>query len=200
MANQIIELELHTICGGQLCVNVLHFRGDTAQTDMFQLAKDAVINFLTDDPGGLFEASEYMFGMAASCFLSLVSARTVGSSPGPRYPKVVPEADFPGGQSGELYSQSVACNLKLVTASGPDLTGRIFYPGVPEDALVRNRWTTAYQGIIAEVRDSLLTGITIDAVNFNPVVYSETINGAEDVSNIMLVPNPATQRRRVSPV
>jgi len=200
MAVQILEIEMHTICAGQLAVNVLHFRRDEAMTDLFQIAKDAVDLILAGGGSGSFNAESYMEAMSENCFLSLVSAKVVGGTPGPRYPKIVAESAFPGQQVGEVYSQTVACNLKLITASGPDLTGRIFYPGVPEDALVRNRFTDAYAAIIGQLRSDIMAGFAVIGPNWLPVVYSLTVLGAEDVTNIMLVPNPATQRRRVSPI
>lgn len=199
MTQRILELELHTICGGQLCVNVLHFMGDTTEVDMFKLAKDMVNAIDTPTGSTTFTANEYMSPLSGACFLSALVARVVGALPGSKYPKLYAPADFPGGQSGEIYAQSVAANIKLVTASGPDFTGRVFLPGVPEDMLLRNRWDPDYVVLINTWRAAYEGGVEVGAVQFLPVVYKASTMTAEAVTNTALSPNPGTIRRRLSP-
>jgi len=199
MATQIIQIEMHTICGGQLAVNVLHFRGDVTQTNLFIVAKDAVDFIVTDTNPAKFNATMYMSAMSEECFLSAVVARCVAINEGPKYPKLLATLDFPGALGGGMYSTTVAANMKLVTASGPDLTGRIFYPGVPEAELVRNRFTTYYKTAFAGMRDAYMGGIESDGDDLAPVVVAFATNSAENVTNAVLTPNPATQRRRALP-
>jgi len=200
MAVQIVQLELHTICAGQLCVNVLHFMGDTAETNKFIIARDMVRSFDLTDTNPGFDANKYMAAMSDQCFLSSVVARVVGLSPGPKYPKLYAAVDFIGQISAQMYSQQVAANFKFVTASGPDFTGRMFYPGVPDDYLVENRWTTDYVDLATTLMSDINAGIDVGAVNFDLCVYNRTTKTAEDVTNIALSPNPGTIRKRLSPV
>jgi len=199
MANQIVQVEMHTICSGQLAVNVLHFRGDVTQTNLFLVAKDVVDFIVTDVATNKFNATNYMIAMSEECFLSAIVARCVAINEGPKYPKLLATTDFPGAMSGGMYSTTIAANMKLVTASGPDLTGRVFYPGVPESEVFRNRFQSTYQTEFGKMRDGYMGGVESDGDDMLPVVVAFATNSAENVTNAVLCPNPATQRRRALP-
>lgn len=199
MAFQVIELELHTICNGQLCVNVTHWRGDTAQTNLFTLAKDFIANFEGSVGTSPFTAAVYMAPMSYQAFFSAAVARVVGLVPGAKFPKLYAADAFVGQDANGLYSQSVAANLKLVTASGPDYTGRVFYPGIPETAMVETRWTTTWEATMVTLIEAWTDGITISTETFLPVVYKRLDKTSEPVTNMVLTPNPGTIRKRLSP-
>lgn len=199
MANRIVELELHSINAGQLSVTVTHWLGDTAEVDLFKVAKDLVLAVDETTANAGFTATKYMVPMSQDSFLSAIVGRVVGVTPGSKYPKLYSASAFVGQENGNVYSQQVAANIKLVTASGPDFTGRMFYPGIPEDQVVRNRWTADYASKIAVLASDLAAGIVVGAVTFDQVVYNRTTLAAELVTNRALSPNPGTVRRRLSP-
>lgn len=199
MANRIVQLELHTICAGQLCFNVLHFQADVAETDLFVIARNIVLAFDETTTNTGFSATKYMAAMADDCFLSAAVARVVGPTAGSKFPKLYAATDYEGALPGPISAASIACNLKLITASGPDYTGRIFYPGVPRDYLSFNRFITDYETAIATLRSDIMAGIEVGAATFEPVVFRRVGATAEPVTNIMMVPNPGTIRKRLSP-
>jgi len=199
MAVFIVEVEFHTICAGQLAVNVMHFAGDTAETDKFIIARDMVRAIDLTDANVGFDAEKYMAPMCDNCFLSSLSARVVGAAPGSKYPKLYTPGTYVGDQVDTLYSTTVAANIKLVTATGPDFTGRVFLPGVPETAIIENRFQEAYVDDIQQWTSDLQAGVEVGAVNFATHVYNRTTKTSEVVTNIDLMPNPGTIRKRATP-
>lgn len=199
MPTRQVALELHTICDGQLCVNVTHWQGDQASTDHFQIAKALVeaVDETTANVG--FTATKYMAAMSQDCFLSALVARVVSNGGGPRYPKLYPAATYPGQVADDLYSQSVAANIKFITSSDPDYTGRMFYPGIPEESLEANRWTTDFEDAINTLNSDLAAGIQALGITWDQVVWSKATQLAEVINHRTLVPNPGTIRRRLSP-
>jgi hypothetical protein len=199
MPTRQVALELHTICDGQLCVNVTHWQGDQANTDHFQIAKALVeaVDGTTANAG--FTAVEYMVSMSTSCFLSALVARVVSNGGGPRYPKLYPSDVFTGQVGDDLYSQSLAANIKFITSSDPDYTGRMFYPGIPEESIEANRWTSAFETQMNSLNAALASGIEALGITWDQVVWSKKTQLAEVINHRTLVPNPGTIRRRLSP-
>jgi hypothetical protein len=140
-----------------------------------------------------------MYPIGDTCFLSALVARVVGASPGSKYPKLYVPTSFAGGTSGSLYSTTVAANIKFVTATGPDFTGRAFLPGVVETFLIQNRWQSDAVDAYQQWTEDYMAPIEVGAVDFAPAVYNRMTKTAELVTNAVLMPNPGTIRKRATP-
>jgi len=200
MANQIIQTEIHYIVNGQLAINVLHWFGDSSESDLFLVARHAVDALDGTFAGAGIVLADFTEIMSADAFISAVVVRVVGVAPGPKYVRVYPASTWEGEAPDNCYSQTVAANIKLITASGPDFTGRIFLPAVSEGFIETNRYTSAAEAEYATFRSRLAAGLVSDDGTFDLAVYNRTTKTSELVTNTMLVPNPGTIRGRVSPV
>lgn len=198
MAARMVELNVNTICAGQLCTNVLHFVGDSAETNLWLLAK-GIVDAFNDPADTSVTAGLWQTVMSEEAFVSSVSARVLKPTPGTKAIIVFAVADYPGFIAGEIYSQSVAGVIKHVTASGPDFTGRTFLPAVPETWIVNGRFTDAARTAYNYFISGLAAGIDAD-VTYDQVIYKRLTGTWELVTNRQLNPNPGTIRKRLLPV
>lgn len=199
MAVQMMECNINYIADGQLCTNVTHWSADVVETNLWNLAKRFVAALDAPTAGdAIYEAIRGI--MSDDCFISSAFARVLLPSPGTKAIKVYPSGDFPGLVASEIYAQSVASVMKSITASGPDYTGRTFFPAVPESMLVKGRFTDTFRPLFNDVMAAFDAGIVTADGTWDQVIFKRSNNTYEPVTNRQLNPNPGTIRKRLLPV
>jgi len=198
MAERMFELNVNVIADGQLCTNVLHFSGDSAETNLWLLAK-GVVEAFRDNADTSVSAALWASIMSEDAFVSSVTARVLRPTAGTKAVLVFGAADFPGIRTDGIYAQSVAGVIKHVTASGPDFTGRTFFPAVPEEDIADGRFTDDYRTAANVVISGLAAGLDADVI-YDQVIYKRSTGTYELVTNAQLNPNPGTIRKRLLPV
>lgn len=196
----LMETCVAYICGGQYAMNVTHWELESAETNLWLLAKRHLAAW--ESPVAGDDMMNKICGiMSEQAAISSITCRVIRPSPGTKAIKVFPLADYPGTFGmNDIYSQQVACNMKEITASGPDKTGRVFFPGIDEASLLNGRWTTDFITVFNALASLWMTGIDSTDGNWTPAVYTRSDHTWESVTNVMLAKNPGTIRRRLSPI
>lgn len=199
MANEYYELDIGFSCAGQFAMCVFHYRiADPSNPDDFEVAQQ-LINAL-DDGGAtswLFRLAEMMSDEA---FISSARAKRVFPSGGNMAGTTFETTDFPGQITSPIHTQQVAACLIWVADGTPGVSGRNFIPGVPENALLSSRWESAFQTIANTFIAKHLTGHSVAAGIFLPVIYDRVAHNGPVPDNGYLSPLVGTQRRREVPV
>jgi len=199
MPLQTIETTITTLAAGQLCQNVMHFQLDITPTNLYQTARkfnDGLAGFSATG----FTLSQYITLMSESAFISSIRAQVIKPSPGVAAIAVFQTTDFVGARSEGIYSQSVAALIRLFTPTGPDYTGRIFVPGIAEEDIINTRYTDDFISTVTTMIDTLIEGVESADGFWKPVVYRRATATSELVTRAQLGINPATIRRRLTPV
>lgn len=199
MANEYYEMDVAFSSAGQLAMCVFHYRiADPTDPDEYEVASQ-LVNAI-DDGGGTSWITRLMQMMSEDAFLSSVRAKRVAPTGGNLAGQAFEPTDFPGAIASEIHTQQVAACLIWVSDSNPGKSGRNFIPGVPENALASSRWEAAFQALANTFIAVHLTGFSVAAGVFLPVVYDRVAKTGFVPDNGYISPLVGTQRRREIPV
>jgi len=195
MATHYFALETRFFCSGQLAACVFNYKiQDPTTTDDFLLASQLVAAI--DDGGAASWVLKLMQCMSNQALLSTVRARQFQPTQGNTAVAVFQATDYPGAIASGINTQQIAACINWIpTTTGPAM-GRNFLPGVPENALESSRWEDAYIDIIQAFIDQHLTGFSVAAGIFLPIVWDRENEIASSIDDGYLSPKVGTQRRR----
>lgn len=199
MANEFYQLDVGFSCAGQFAMCVFHYRiADPTEPDEYVVAEQ-LIDAL-DDGGATAWILRLMQMISQDAFFSSARARRVFPAGGNMAGQAFGPMEFPGAVPVEIHTQQVAACLIWVSDGTPGKTGRNFIPGVPESALVSSRWQAAFQALADTFIAKHLTGFSVAAGIFLPVIYDRVAHTGIVPDNGYLTPLVGTQRRRELPV
>lgn len=199
MANEYYELDVGFSCAGQFAMCVFHYRiADPTEPDEYEVANQ-LINAL-DDGGGTAWIVRLMQMISEDAFFSSARAKRVAPTGGNMAGQTFEATDFPGAIASEIHTQQVSACLIWVSDGTPGVSGRNFIPGVPENALDSSRWEAAFQALADVFIAKHLTGFSVAAGIFLPVIYDRVAKTGIVPDNGYLSPLVGTQRRREIPV
>lgn len=195
MATLYFEAAARFFAAGQFCECVFHYQiVDPSTTDDFLLAGQLVAAI--DDGAALSWVQKLQNMMSDQCFLSTFRARQFAPTGGNTAVAVFANDDFVGAIASPINTQQIAaCINWLPTSAGPKM-GRNFIPAVPESMLLSSRWVFGFETAAEEFILKHLTGFSVAAGIFLPIVWNREDEVGTVISDGYLSPKPGTQRRR----
>lgn len=199
MATHYFDLNITYNCAGQFAENVFKYKiVDPSSTDDWELARQ-LVNVI-DDGGAASWTTKWSLMTSNQAYISTIRARQFSPDGGNTCTFVAQPADFPGSIASEINTQQIAACINWIpTTSGPAM-GRNFMPGVPENALDSSRWEVAHVALVDAFIAKHLTGFTVAAGIFLPIVWNRTDETAASIDQGYLSPKPGTQRSRERPL
>jgi len=194
MATEIYELKVSFFQAGQYAQVVFHEKiVDPTEANDYLVAGQ-LLNALDDGvPSWLLRLQQMM---STECYISSVRAKRIWPTGGNSAVQFFQVGDVPGQVAEEIEAQQTAMVIIWLSDTTPDITGRNFIPGTPDDALEASRWEadayTRANNFIAKH----LPGFSVAAGVFEPVIFNRATHVARLMSHGYLSPKPGTLRKR----
>lgn len=200
MATDYYQVNVRFICAGQPAEIVLHYRIiDPSNSDEWVVANQlgAAISEFNDPTDWL---SRLLNLMSNEAWLSSIRIKRVAPTGGNTASDSWLPDERPGNVEAEIDAQQVAACVIWCNETTADKTGRTFIPGISTDSTDQSRWPDAYITNVNLFIAKHLTGFTVTAGIFEPVIFDRTAKTGLLMTSGYLTPRIGTQRRREVPV
>lgn len=201
MPVESFQSRISIIAGGNFCQIVQHWNiEDPSPGTAWETAK-AFVDACSAPIAGDAYLDVLAAMMSVDCFISSVQCRREWPTPGATAVEVYAPSTHPGAFGTHTESASVAAVGVWITDDPENVTGRTFFPGIPQEAIDRGYW----QGTWLAAWDNMLavlvgTGVDSSVGDFRlavkyagvPPTWRSVVRGA-------LSESPGTQRRRLMP-